>query len=132
MAKKRDAGGGGKQRRRELAELERQLDSLMATEQRLSAKLARTQEKVRAVKDRIRELGGPEAETAAAGARSEVATAATAAALGPAVMAYCLRERRRVELADGMPLTLRNGRAAFAGTCPSCGVRIVSLAARQA
>ncbi len=132
MAKKkqRDPGGDTKgQRRRELATLEGRLDTLMATDQRQRAKLARTQERIEAVKARLRELGGPGAP---AGDTPSADRPAASAAPAHAVVAYCLRERRRVELTDFVPVTLRNGRSAVAGTCPGCGVRIVSLAARQA
>jgi hypothetical protein len=116
--KGRDTGGVKRQRRHQLARLERRLEALRAMEQRQSAKLARTQERIRSATERFRDLGGS----------SEPAAAEAPAA--PLVMAYCLRERRRVEVSDGIPVTLRNGRAAFAGTCPDCGVRIVALAVR--
>jgi Domain of unknown function (DUF5679) len=43
---------------------------------------------------------------------------------GTEVTAYCLRERRRVELGDWQAVTLANGRAAVVGVCRSCGTRI--------
>jgi hypothetical protein len=43
------------------------------------------------------------------------------------VEAYCLRERRRTTIADPKPVVLSNGREALAGTCSSCGARMVRL-----
>jgi hypothetical protein len=43
--------------------------------------------------------------------------------------AFCLREKRRVAVVDAQPTVLRNGRAAIAGVCASCGAKIVTLVA---
>ncbi len=40
---------------------------------------------------------------------------------------YCLRERKRVEIANAEQVTLKNGRLAVQGTCPDCGVRISTI-----
>lgn len=44
------------------------------------------------------------------------------------LMAYCMRERRMVSIVNPEPSVMRNGRAAIAGTCPSCGARVVTTA----
>jgi len=54
------------------------------------------------------------------------ATGATAAR----VEAYCLRDRGKVLMVDPAPTTMRNGRAAMAGTCPTCGGRLVRAVAK--
>ena len=51
------------------------------------------------------------------------AAASTGAVEGP--RGYCLREKRTVTIANPEPIVMRNGRTATAGTCPSCGARIV-------
>ena len=43
--------------------------------------------------------------------------------------AFCLREKRRVAVVDAHPVVLRNGRAAIAGVCASCGAKLVTLVA---
>jgi chromosome segregation ATPase len=123
VAKTITKGGGATDAQRigrQVTRLERRLGRLTAQEARRSRKLSRTQDRVRAVEERLRELRG---------AGTSAGAQATA---GARVAAYCLRERRRVEMTDAAPMTLRNGRSALAGTCPSCGARIVSMAAAQA
>lgn len=44
--------------------------------------------------------------------------------------AFCLREKRQVAVTDAHPTVLRNGRAAIAGICASCGAKLVTLVAR--
>jgi uncharacterized coiled-coil protein SlyX len=118
VAKTRTTGSDkaeARRTRRKVARLERRLAELSAQEATRRRKLARTQERVAAVKEQLRELRA-------------VAGSATGEEADAGVAAYCLRERRRVTLTNALPITLRNGRAALAGTCPSCGVRIVSMA----
>jgi hypothetical protein len=50
--------------------------------------------------------------------------AAPAADAAPAVEGYCVRERKKVAIADAEPTTSKNGRAAVRGTCPDCGAKI--------
>jgi|BarGraNGADG00212_1021973.scaffolds.fasta_scaffold03882_4 hypothetical protein len=47
-------------------------------------------------------------------------------ATGP--QAYCMREKRSVVIANPVAIVMRNGRSALSGTCPSCGVRVVTTA----
>jgi uncharacterized Zn-binding protein involved in type VI secretion len=42
--------------------------------------------------------------------------------------AFCMRERRKVVIAGATAIVLKNGRAAVAGTCPTCGARVVTTA----
>ncbi len=37
------------------------------------------------------------------------------------IQAYCMREKKLVPMLDPKPVVRANGRAALAGTCPSCG-----------
>jgi hypothetical protein len=57
------------------------------------------------------------------GAPAADAAASTGAVEGP--RGYCLREKRTVTILGPEPIVMRNGRTATAGTCPSCGARIV-------
>ncbi len=70
-----------------------------------------------------RERAALQSELATLGA---VAVAAPAADAAPAaiVRAYCLREKRTVEVLDPQPIVMRNGRSGMTGTCPSCGSRV--------
>lgn len=43
------------------------------------------------------------------------------------VLAYCIRERTRVTMRDPRPVVLTNGRNALAGTCTSCGAKVMRL-----
>jgi predicted nuclease with TOPRIM domain len=42
--------------------------------------------------------------------------------------AFCMGERRKVVIAGATAIVLKNGRAAVAGTCPTCGARVVTTA----
>jgi len=44
------------------------------------------------------------------------------------IAAFCLRERRMVAMVLPEPVQLKNGRRALAGTCPSCGGRVIRMA----
>jgi len=39
---------------------------------------------------------------------------------------FCMRERRKVVIAGATAIVLKNGRPAVAGTCPTCGARVVT------
>ena len=45
----------------------------------------------------------------------------------PGPSAYCLRERLHVAMSGAQAVTLANGRPAIAGTCPSCGAKLVRI-----
>ena len=51
------------------------------------------------------------------------------AGAGDAPMAYCMKERTRVTIADPRPIVLANGRRAVSGTCSQCGSRVMRLGA---
>jgi hypothetical protein len=76
------------------------------------------------------------APTAKAPARARVAPSKLdAAAATPAqatVEAYCLREKKRVQMVDPKPVVTANGGAALSGTCPSCGAALYKLVSRTA
>ena len=44
-------------------------------------------------------------------------------------VAYCIKERRRVQIGGPHAIVLANGRPAIAGTCPSCGSKLVRIGA---
>ena len=49
-----------------------------------------------------------------------------------AVEAYCLREKRRVQMVDPRPVVTAKGGSALSGTCPSCGASLYKLVSRTA
>ena len=60
------------------------------------------------------------------------AAAAPATAGGQPVEAYCLREKKRVQMVDPKPVVTANGGSALSGTCPSCGAALYKLVSRTA
>lgn len=73
----------------------------------------------------------PKAKTVAKGSPPKAAPA-PATAGEPAVEAYCLREKKRVQMLDPKPVVTANGGAALSGTCPSCGAALYKLVSRTA
>ena len=47
-------------------------------------------------------------------------------------MAYCIKDRRQVEIGGAHAVVLANGRPAIAGLCPSCGSKVMRLIAQRA
>jgi len=43
------------------------------------------------------------------------------------VEAYCVKDRRRVEMVNPHPITLGNGKPATAGVCPHCGTKLFKI-----
>ncbi|HEX8938627.1 MAG TPA: DUF5679 domain-containing protein [Candidatus Limnocylindrales bacterium] len=137
MAKgKGDAGAsaGGdrpKERRRAVRRLESELAAIRATEARRAAQLAKAQAreaKVVATLDQLRSTPAPvKGVAAAAGGEEPVTAAAAAAGDGAGPSAYCLREKRSVTMRLPAVVTLRNGRRALTGACPSCGAHLVRM-----
>jgi hypothetical protein len=41
-----------------------------------------------------------------------------------AIEGYCMKERKKVAIANPEPATSKDGRAAVRGTCPDCGSKI--------
>ena len=98
----------GTQRR--LARLEKRLARLASEEAKRARQLAEARASIDVVRERIAALGG-----------------GTAAGAADAPQAYCMREKRKVAIADAELVVLRNGRRAYAGTCPSCGARVIAI-----
>lgn len=44
-----------------------------------------------------------------------------------AVQAYCVKERKKVEMKDPKQVTMKNGRPAVQGSCPSCGTKLFKI-----
>ncbi|HEY2598766.1 MAG TPA: DUF5679 domain-containing protein [Candidatus Dormibacteraeota bacterium] len=40
---------------------------------------------------------------------------------------YCLKDKRKVEMKDPQPITMKNGKPATTGTCPHCGTKIYKI-----
>jgi hypothetical protein len=40
---------------------------------------------------------------------------------------YCLKDKRKVEMKDPQPITMKNGKPATVGTCPLCGTKIYRI-----
>jgi Domain of unknown function (DUF5679) len=134
---------GNRDVRREVRRLERRLAAVreVVAKRDLQAAKARDRGVARDLQSkRMRQLDKALRRSAALGARlamlsssvrlslaSDGPAPAAAAALVPAAgpMAYCLRERRSVAIADPSPIVMRNGRTGVAGTCPGCGARLV-------
>ena len=43
------------------------------------------------------------------------------------MQAYCFKCRVKKEIKDPQAITMKNGRAAIQGTCPTCGTKMVRL-----
>jgi len=43
------------------------------------------------------------------------------------VDAYCVKCRKKVEVKDPKPITMKNGRKATKGTCPECGTGVFKI-----
>ena len=41
--------------------------------------------------------------------------------------AYCLKCRTKREISDPQQVTLKNGRPATQGTCPTCGIKMFRI-----
>ncbi len=41
--------------------------------------------------------------------------------------AYCMKCRRKVEIRNPRQITLKNGRPAVQGVCPSCGTKVFRI-----
>jgi hypothetical protein len=41
--------------------------------------------------------------------------------------AYCVKDRMMVEIKDPKPTTLKNGRPAIQGVCPTCGTKVTRI-----
>lgn len=43
------------------------------------------------------------------------------------VQAYCVKDRKMVEMKDPKEITLKNGRTAMQGVCPHCGTKVTRI-----
>jgi len=113
---------GAKLRKRS-RRLERKIAELEATEAKRVGQLEKVRARAADLRARLAALGAADA-----------AEGPTAASTGPTPgpTGYCMREKRRVQIGDPVSVTLSNGRAATAGTCLTCGARIVALSSRAA
>jgi hypothetical protein len=41
--------------------------------------------------------------------------------------AYCVKDRKMVEMKDAKQITLKNGRPAMQGVCPECGTKVTRI-----
>ncbi|MCK4222279.1 MAG: hypothetical protein KAX25_05345 [Dehalococcoidia bacterium] len=41
--------------------------------------------------------------------------------------AYCMKCRKKVEIRNARQITLKNGRPATEGVCPSCGTKVFRI-----
>ncbi|MEI8332523.1 MAG: DUF5679 domain-containing protein [Chloroflexota bacterium] len=114
--------------------LRRELARLEVTEARRLEQLEEVRARMAALRARLATLMAADAATGPTPATDvpAAATGPTAASDAPTTgpTGYCMRERRRVPIDDPVPVTLSNGRAATAGTCSTCGARIVALTSR--
>ena len=46
---------------------------------------------------------------------------------GELVEGYCLKDKKKVEMKDPQPITMKNGKPATVGTCPFCGTKIYKI-----
>ncbi len=69
---------------------------------------------------------------ATARSRAPRAEAAPASSVEQPIEAYCLREKKRVQMVEPKPVVTANGGAALSGTCPSCGAALYKLVSRTA
>ena len=112
-----------KQVKRRVHRLEKRLTHVREVQEKRSRQAERAQARGgarKAVAKRTRQL---EKATRRAATLEAALVALGTAAGGPS--AYCLRERTVVAMRKPQPMLMRNGRAALAGTCPSCGARVV-------
>ena len=114
----------GTQRR--LARLEKRLARLASEEAKRARQLAEARASIDVVRERIAALGGGTAAEAAI-VPPAASVDETVAGAADAPQAYCMREKRKVAIADAELVVLRNGRRAYAGTCPSCGARVIAI-----
>jgi len=41
--------------------------------------------------------------------------------------AYCMKCRKKVDIKDAKQITLKNGRPAMQGSCPTCGTKVFRI-----
>lgn len=106
----------------------RQLDKATLRSAALEADIAELRAGVPPKAAKRRSPGVAKANTIRGRVSRSPATGRGAKASGqtPTVLrAFCLRERKTVEMHDPKPMVMKNGRSATVGTCPSCGARLI-------
>lgn len=43
------------------------------------------------------------------------------------VQAYCMKDRKKVEVVNPVQVSLKNGRPAIQGKCPACGGKVFKI-----
>ena len=46
-----------------------------------------------------------------------------------ATMAYCVKDKQKVEMRDAKRITMKNGKPAWQGVCPKCGTKVFRIGA---
>jgi hypothetical protein len=46
---------------------------------------------------------------------------------GEQMQAYCVKDKKMVEIKDPKAITMKNGRPATQGTCPICGTKVFRI-----
>src|SRR4029077_12542490 len=46
---------------------------------------------------------------------------------GPMAMAYCVKDKMKVEVQNPVQITMKNGKPALSGTCPKCGTKVFRI-----
>jgi hypothetical protein len=129
--------------RKHLKRLQRRLVDAARTEAKRVRKLERARwrrQRLEAAVDEARTASSVGPSEAAPKAKAEAAPRAAADAKPKAepkpkmeaLEAYCLREKRRVQMVDPKPVVTANGGSALSGTCPSCGASLYKLVGRTA
>ncbi len=48
-----------------------------------------------------------------------------------AVTGYCLKCKKKVEIKNAQQITMKNGKPATTGECPTCGTKIYKIGSSQ-
>jgi hypothetical protein len=63
---------------------------------------------------------------------ADPSTGSSATGGGSPVIGYCLRDKMRVEIGEPEQITLKSGRSAITGTCPTCGGKVLRMGGASA
>jgi hypothetical protein len=47
----------------------------------------------------------------------------------PMAEAYCVKDKKKVEIQNAQKITMKNGKPAIQGTCPICGGKVFRIGA---
>jgi hypothetical protein len=45
----------------------------------------------------------------------------------PRAEAYCVKDKKKVEVQNAQQITMKNGKPALQGTCPECGGKVFKI-----